>query len=531
VLAAIVDDGRPSAFVTRALAEIAALRGVRLAVVVSSVSSRAETVLASAVSQLVLAADRWRFAPSPELSTPPALTPALAQVPHVQCRDSDGLRRVVSEHGVEAILDLGETGVRLDADPPLGSWCFRHNGLSAPEAAINTVFGGEWCIRSALASRAEPSRVLAEAVSARDHVSAARTLNALQWKSVLLARRGIARLERERERAGHPSPDGTAAGSAPMPASTLLRRLPAHVTAAARNRRARMRAAARWSLLIGRRDGEDIAGIEPALPPPGRFWADPFIVADRSDHYVFFEEFRDDLARAHIAVAPLDQHGRLGPPMVALERPYHLSYPFVFTHAGEWFMVPETQANRTIEVYRCERFPHRWRFSHVLVPGIRAVDATLLPHGDRWWLFANVAELEGSSTHDELWAFWADNPLSTRWQPHRANPIVADVRRARPAGPFICHGRRLIRPSQDSSTQYGSAIQLNEVIALTETAYEERPIGIYKADWNPRVLAMHALSEHGGIVCLDGKVRSEPDPSRAARMDGRCRLRTAEAAR
>jgi hypothetical protein len=91
-------------------------------------------------------------------------------------------------------------------------------------------------------------------------------------------------------------------------------------------------------------------------------------------------------------------------------------------------------------------------------------------------------------------------------------------------------GRRLIRPSQDSSTQYGGAIQLNEVIALTDTSYVERPIGTYAADWDPRVLAMHAVSEHDGIVCLDGKLRSEPDGSRAAGMNGCCRLRAAERA-
>ena len=241
-----------------------------------------------------------------------------------------------------------------------------------------------------------------------------------------------------------------------------------------RNRQQRRRHDTRWTLLTGRRQGSDIVDIERLTPPDGHFWADPLIVADGDDRYVFYEDYRDDLARGHIAVAPLDRAGRLGAAQVALERPYHLSYPWVFAHGGQWYMVPETQANRTIEVYRCLHFPDRWQFSHVLMADVRAVDATFLEHGGRWWLFANIAAFEGSSTSDELCAFWADDPLSTDWRPHPCNPIVSDVGRARPAGPFVRRDGRLFRPSQDCAAQYGGAVCVNEVLALTETTYEER---------------------------------------------------------
>jgi len=530
VLAAIVDDGPLSPFAIRALAEIAALPGVHLALLVSCQGGTggAEST-PSALTRFFLAADRWHFNPRPAVAVSPEVARRVSEVPRVRCVDAAALRNVALAHRVEAIIEIGNAAAPFSVEIPLGTWCLSYGGLTAPQAAVSSVLGEYDCLRTALISRAEPSRVLAESISARDHVSAARTLTALEWKGISLVRRGVHRLQRDGGRARPPAAAASATHPiAPVPSPQLLWRVPGHVARAAVRRRARQRGAARWALLIGRRDGADIAGLEPAFPPPGCFWADPFVVSEGSARYVFFEEYRHDRARGRIVVAQIKGDGRLGAPVVALERPYHLSYPFVFTHDGEWYMVPETQANRTIEVYRCDQFPDRWRFSHVLMPEIRAVDATIVLQDDRWWLFANVAELEGSSTHDELAAFWADSPLSTRWHPHRSNPIVADVRRARPAGPFMRRDGRLIRPSQDSSTQYGGAIRLNEVISLTETDYEERPIGVYDARWDSRVTAIHTLSEDGGVVCIDGKVSREEDWPAESRAGGRCPLLAAE---
>jgi hypothetical protein len=40
-----------------------------------------------------------------------------------------------------------------------------------------------------------------------------------------------------------------------------------------------------------------------------------------------------------------------------LERPYHLSYPYVFFVGDDAFMLPETAANGAIELYRAVSFP------------------------------------------------------------------------------------------------------------------------------------------------------------------------------
>jgi hypothetical protein len=170
-------------------------------------------------------------------------------------------------------------------------------------------------------------------------------------------------------------------------------------------------------------------------------------------------------------------------------------------------MIPESAENRTIELYRCIRFPDRWRFEHNLMEGIMAYDATLAHRQGRWWMFANVAPHEFASDWDELCVFHADSPVSREWNSHPLNPVVSDVRRARPAGPLFVEGDRLLRPSQDSSGRYGRALNFNEVVTLTSDRYEERPIGHLEPDWSPDYVAVHSFSSAGGLTLMDAVFR------------------------
>jgi hypothetical protein len=71
--------------------------------------------------------------------------------------------------------------------------------------------------------------------------------------------------------------------------------------------------------------------------------------------------------------------------------------------------------------------------------------------------------------------FFAET-LKGPWRAHPMNPVISDVRRARPAGKLFMDGGRLIRPSQDCSLAYGYALVFSEVVKMTETEYEERVV-------------------------------------------------------
>nr|MBK7064394.1 hypothetical protein [Deltaproteobacteria bacterium] len=78
------------------------------------------------------------------------------------------------------------------------------------------------------------------------------------------------------------------------------------------------------------------------VPPADRFWADPFAAQRGDRRFILFEEAPFATGRGHIAAMELRPDGSRGEVTRVLERPYHLSYPFLFRHGGEEFMIPET---------------------------------------------------------------------------------------------------------------------------------------------------------------------------------------------
>jgi hypothetical protein len=245
-----------------------------------------------------------------------------------------------------------------------------------------------------------------------------------------------------------------------------------------------------------------LAHFEELAPPKDRAWADPHLLVRDGKHYLFIEEQPLDTRKGHISVLALEG-GRWSPPVKVLETGYHLSNPFVFEHDGSLYMVPESAANRTVDLYRCDRFPDRWTHVRTVFSGVRANDATLLAHGDRWWMFVSMNAHPGSSSHEELFLFHAADPVSGDWTPHPRNPVVSDVRRARPAGPVLVRNGVLIRPAQDCSVRYGYGIRFMRIARLDEADYEESEVARLEPRWDPRYVGTHTFDQAGPVTVVD----------------------------
>lgn len=243
----------------------------------------------------------------------------------------------------------------------------------------------------------------------------------------------------------------------------------------------------------------------PLLPPKDRFWADPFPFARDGRHYVFFEELVFSRKKAHISVLEIDRAGCVSAPVTVLERDYHLSYPFLFEWNGELYMIPETGQNRTVELYRCIEFPHRWQFEKTLLEGIWAVDATLQELDGQWWLFV-CQGIEGTEIYDELYLYHADTPFGP-WHAHPMNPIVSDVRWARPAGRLFRHDGAWIRPAQNCAPIYGASVALRRIVELDATSYREEPFLDLLPDWHPNIEGFHTFNRSGEMLVVDGFMR------------------------
>jgi len=244
-------------------------------------------------------------------------------------------------------------------------------------------------------------------------------------------------------------------------------------------------------------------GFRRLRAPRGSFWADPFLIAVDGQRYLLMEEFSVAEGKAHIVLGITDDQGRIRSHVPVLKRPYHLSYPFIFQWQGGFYMIPETGGHGTIELYASSPDLMSWSFVMNLMQGIEARDTTLYFDGQRWWLMTCMAENRGCNLFDELFLFSAKEFKTTAWTPHPANPVVSDVRHARPAGALLHLDGKLYRPAQDCSRRYGSNLMLCEIAKLDEREYSETPRPFVEGPRPKKMVAAHTLNHTSGLTVVD----------------------------
>ena len=264
-----------------------------------------------------------------------------------------------------------------------------------------------------------------------------------------------------------------------------------------------------WILLFHLSDGfsSSLWRYTRLEPPAGSIWADPFVLQRGASYFIFFEDLQFLKGNGRISVVSIDESGKVGVPVAALQTDHHLSYPFVFEADGQTYMIPESRAAHCISLYRCVEFPTRWVKVMNLMENVEAVDATLHFHDGRWWLFVNMMENLGASTWDELFVFHAEHFATQNWVPHALNPVVSDVRSSRPAGRLFVRDGKLYRPSQDSSHRYGWALNINLVEQLDPGRYSEKTVSKAYPSWAPDVVGVHTYNTAGRMNVIDAQVR------------------------
>lgn len=233
--------------------------------------------------------------------------------------------------------------------------------------------------------------------------------------------------------------------------------------------------------------------------PRGRFWADPFLIEEGGETWLFFEDFDRAKRKGAIDCGRL-VNGRLTDIRTVLMKPHHLSYPSVFKYDGAVWMVPESEQTRQIQLYRARRFPDDWVLERTLLD-LRAVDSSLFQYDGRWWMTTSPVIVSGQAPIMLL--FVAPEPWGP-WTLHPRGSVCTDVRWARGAGSIIADGDRLIRPSQDCSSGYGYCLWFNEV-TLSESTYEER----HATRLLPNALGIdgvHTYNRVGEWEAIDGRI-------------------------
>ncbi len=246
---------------------------------------------------------------------------------------------------------------------------------------------------------------------------------------------------------------------------------------------------------------QDVQWIE---PPTDGIMADPCLVKDEDEHWLFYEHMLFTDTKATLYAARLDPRtGGLMAPQEVLSEPHHLSFPNVFRRDGDWFMLPEQGECGAVRLYRATSFPHAWAHYRDLLPSFPGLDPVLFWHDGKWWLF--VTRSAAPCVDDNLHLFWSDS-LSGEFVSHPLNPIKTGLFGSRMAGMIFEQDRQIIRPAQDGRNGYGHGLVLYAIETLTTTEYKEKPL----RDWAPQTngpfkYGLHALDVCGDYAVVDAQ--------------------------
>jgi hypothetical protein len=526
-------------WISRQLAQLRAAPFLELVLVVIAepVRRRARRPLGELLFSLYQSADYRMFKTSPDaLELVDAKAELGADIPvlEVQLDSSPELfssadLEVVRSHGTDVILwfaDGQPVGGILD--------CARHGVWTVHHGHPTRYRGGPpffWelfdretvtaTVVEVFAGRDRQPRSIYWTRSAVHPQSLYQTRNAPYWKAAQFMLRCLKRLEAEGERAFEPAvgpvasePSGTVRARG-VPTNAQMAWFTLRLLGrAGRSRLRRLFYREHWFLAYrstkeleltddAQACALEMEGFTIVSSRRSHSSADPFVLSRDGAHHVFFEEVAAGSERGEISQFELRPDGSTTDRKTVLSRGYHLSYPFVFAMGGETYMLPETAANDAIELYRAEEFPTRWTFDRTLIADVKAVDPTLLERNGTLWLFANVKGY-GAPYSDELFVYHAHS-LDGPWTPHPGNPVVSDVRRARPAGRIFEHRGVLIRPGQDSAGRYGRAVSLNRIDVLSEHEYRETEIGRIEETWRPGNLGTHTYNFDDLYEVIDGR--------------------------
>jgi hypothetical protein len=237
---------------------------------------------------------------------------------------------------------------------------------------------------------------------------------------------------------------------------------------------------------------------------PGCHRADPVVMVDRGQTWLFFEETVEPREIGRITCGRITSEGELVETRPVLQKPYHLSFPQIVEAEGEIFMLPETAQNGGLDLYRARRFPDEWSFETRLL-NFPCVDSSIFQAGSSWWMMTSPRVVPG---HAPITWLLRSASITGPWRFQPGGLVAASAAVARGGGGVLRDGTRLIRPSQDCSSVYGRALLFNEILAIEDKPYQEQTICRIDANWMPGLATVHSYSRAGDWEAIDGGFRS-----------------------
>lgn len=225
-----------------------------------------------------------------------------------------------------------------------------------------------------------------------------------------------------------------------------------------------------YTIAIRERNGESLwnGGGDSfyCIPYSRKYWfADPLTYLYQNADYLFVEAYDRTIARGHIAVAEMDEPGKMVFQSVIKEE-YHMSFPMVFSWGKDIYMIPETSENFSINIYRAREFPFQWECVKQFKTEQKMVDTVLLKEENNRGIFlasevnpCNPLEVR----YQKFLLQYGNNDWALTWD-DAFNLQQHFNLRDRNAGKCFADKKRLLLPTQISTDiDYGVKLSFKEL--------------------------------------------------------------------
>lgn len=251
--------------------------------------------------------------------------------------------------------------------------------------------------------------------------------------------------------------------------------------------------------LIFRMEINGLWKVKPIL-----FRADPFLFVKDDEMFLFYEiQYGFDYGK--IAMMKTRDLIHWSEPIIVLQEPFHLSFPFVFEEDNNIYMIPESEQNDTIRLYRANKDLTSFSFEKTLlyqerVEGLKCnyVDSHVYKKDGHFYLFTSF--MKDWKTTQELYI--SDSLLDGTFKRHPSSPLCISHEYGRNGGSIIEYEGKLLRVSQDCHKEYGENVSLLQITKIDEHSYEEQ---LFKRN----IFSENSLFPDGGhqlnIVQFKGK--------------------------
>ena len=204
--------------------------------------------------------------------------------------------------------------------------------------------------------------------------------------------------------------------------------------------------------------------------------ADPFLFIHQNELYLFYEE-KHLYTPGVIRMMKTTDLKDWSKPVTVLQETFHLSYPYVFEHEGDVFMIPETCNVGEVRLYKadnekltnfsqnCVLLEHSQKDNHITID---YSDSSVFIKDGKYFLMTTL-EIDGNNS---LFLYVADR-LRGPYKEHPFSPICKSNKYGRNAGSLIQNYGKLFRVAQDCEKRYGDNVHIFEITEMSKSSYKE----------------------------------------------------------